>query len=841
MIFQTLHSERFIGYPYFEGHMRRVEEVVLAMLLLPAIPTVDAESNLIDVGIIDTSDGRFIHASFTSSTTLITLTTTGNLSEHFWGSGELITQWSIELNVSANSATVDATGLQVAVAHNEGVYVINTQSRTISGNYNSSNSVDQVLWDSEGDMWYGYYGGERRAKEFTDGQPTGESTDTHNTAMTSMTIISQDRIVTSGRDNLVKVFTQDGVLETSLADFNSYPTKVINDGSGNIIVGCSNGDLFRYSFTNNWSMEQTSISSGQSILSITVEDNGDILVGTQNGKLHQFNSTTFTEEEVYSSSGRVIFASYGISGELYIISTFSTSSKIRLYDLDTDGDGVTDSQDAFPTDSTQDEDTDGDGYGDNSQGNNPDSFPEDETQWDDTDGDGYGDNPDGNDSDAFPTNPDQWSDSDGDGYGDNMNEQGGDRFPEDPTQWSDSDYDGYGDNIEGTNGDDCPDQNGFSTIDRIGCKDTDGDGYSDPSENWTTADGADFSINDDSQWSDTDGDGYGDNLQGNDADACPLEWGNSTSAYIPEFAEDGSLTLNFVVTEKFGCIDSDGDGFYDFADDLPDDSRDYIDADGDSVGESQDYNDSNKLVQTVSDHCELVITDETETCQGVRDVDYQNYLSDKEADGDTALGYYAWLRSQEEAKDEAESSEAYLDTAKEILPFLGAGFAAIVSALLIYAAIGSARRRRSLVKTYGVPFVPDGENSAEAEALEGKAGLSGTGGVDSDKFWDDDVAPIEMPVADDGAELGTGFDDIEIKGDIDVSQTSEVMEESASLEELAGLPAQTSASEAAQPPQEVNQAAPPEAPPLPPEGLPDGWTMDQWKWYGAEWLARQGK
>ena len=89
--------------------------------------------------------------------------------------------------------------------------------------------------------------------------------------------------------------------------------------------------------------------------------------------------------------------------------------------------------------------------------------------------------------------------------------------------------------------------------------------------------------------------------------------------------------------------------------------------------------------------------------------------------------------------------------------------------------------------------------------------------------------------------MGTGFDDIEIKGDIDVSQTSEVMEESASLEELAGLPAQTSASEAAQPPQEVNQAAPPEAPPLPPEGLPDGWTMDQWKWYGAEWLARQGK
>ena len=99
---------------------------------------------------------------------------------------------------------------------------------------------------------------------------------------------------------------------------------------------------------------------------------------------------------------------------------------------------------------------------------------------------------------------------------------------------------------------------------------------------------------------------------------------------------DGSLELNFVVTEKFGCIDTDGDGFYDFADDLPEDSRDYIDSDGDLVGASQDYNDSNRLVQTVFDHCELIVTDVTETCQGVRDADYQNYVDDKESNGEIA-------------------------------------------------------------------------------------------------------------------------------------------------------------------------------------------------------------
>ena len=36
------------------------------------------------------------------------------------------------------------------------------------------------------------------------------------------------------------------------------------------------------------------------------------------------------------------------------------------------------------------------------------------------------------------------------------------------------------------------------------------------------------------------------------------------------------------------------------------------------------------------------------------------------------------------------------------------------------------------------------------------------------------------------------------------------------------------------------QEAPSEAPPLPASGLPEGWTMDQWKWYGHEYLAKYG-
>ena len=40
---------------------------------------------------------------------------------------------------------------------------------------------------------------------------------------------------------------------------------------------------------------------------------------------------------------------------------------------------------------------------------------------------------------------------------------------------------------------------------------------------------------------------------------------------------------------------------------------------------------------------------------------------------------------------------------------------------------------------------------------------------------------------------------------------------------------------------QAEQSAPSEAPPLPEGGLPNGWTMDQWRWYGHEWLEKNSK
>ena len=40
--------------------------------------------------------------------------------------------------------------------------------------------------------------------------------------------------------------------------------------------------------------------------------------------------------------------------------------------------------------------------------------------------------------------------------------------------------------------------------------------------------------------------------------------------------------------------------------------------------------------------------------------------------------------------------------------------------------------------------------------------------------------------------------------------------------------------------EEDHDEKPKNAPPVPESGLPEGWTMEQWEWYGHEWLAKNG-
>jgi hypothetical protein len=91
---------------------------------------------------------------------------------------------------------------------------------------------------------------------------------------------------------------------------------------------------------------------------------------------------------------------------------------------DTDNDGLTDSVEVAAGTDPLNPDSDGDGFTDG-----VDAFPADSTEWLDTDGDGIGNNAD--------------TDDDGDGIADSI-----DAFPLDPTEWADSDGDGIGDNAD---------------------------------------------------------------------------------------------------------------------------------------------------------------------------------------------------------------------------------------------------------------------------------------------------------------------------------------------------------------------------------------------------------
>ena len=118
--------------------------------------------------------------------------------------------------------------------------------------------------------------------------------------------------------------------------------------------------------------------------------------------------------------------------------------------------------------------------------------------------------------------------------------------------------------------DDCPNTAGNSTVDSVGCPDSDGDGYSNSN---------DVFPDDASEWADTDSDGYGDN-----ADLYPTnpeEWMDSDGDGV---GDNGDAFPG----DSSEWEDSDGDGYGDNSDVFPNDPDEWIDSDLDGVGDNED-------------------------------------------------------------------------------------------------------------------------------------------------------------------------------------------------------------------------------------------------------------
>jgi len=177
----------------------------------------------------------------------------------------------------------------------------------------------------------------------------------------------------------------------------------------------------------------------------------------------------------------------------------------------------------------------------------------------DMDGDGVLDR-----EDAFPTNPMQWADTDGDGYGDN--------------------------NAIGAGGDGCSSVSGTSFVDRFGCPDSDGDGWSDPDTNWPACISGggygDAFVADPEQWCDSDGDGEGDEYS--------FDFDDSTGLRIYESGDAFPFdSLQWRDEDGDGCgdnysyqTDSDGLRIVESGDALPQDPTQCQDTDGDGYGDN---------------------------------------------------------------------------------------------------------------------------------------------------------------------------------------------------------------------------------------------------------------
>ncbi|MFT4926607.1 MAG: hypothetical protein ACI8WB_002705 [Phenylobacterium sp.] len=288
---------------------------------------------------------------------------------------------------------------------------------------------------------------------------------------------------------------------------------------------------------------------------------------------------------------------------------------------DSDGDGVIDSDDAFPLDPSESVDTDGDGTGNNADPDDDndgvldgsDAFPLDATESVDTDGDGTGNNADTDDdndgildvADPFPLDPGESVDTDGDGIGNNADSDDdndgvldvNDNFPLDATESIDTDGDGIGNNAD---------------------SDDDNDGVSDSSDAFPL---------DASESIDTDSDGTGNNADPDDDNDNVLDVNDSFPLDASESVDtDGDGTGNNADT------DDDNDGVLDFVDAFPLDASESVDSDGDGIGNNADPDDDNDGVVDANDVFPLDGSESVDT-----DGDGIGNNADRDDDNDTVL------------------------------------------------------------------------------------------------------------------------------------------------------------------------------------------------------------
>ena len=705
--------------------------------------------------------------------------------------------WSVDTNTSVNCADFNSNEALLALGTTSVVVVVSIDYMDELYRFTVNEAVDGVAWDRDGDLWVT----KRLSKNAIEWDGTastlsGISTiSSHTNGITDVVALSDGKILTSGRDKQIRVHDENGSFVQSLADSTAPLLK----------LGLSNDEAFLFSLTDNCRLDIHNTSSWVREQSINLCSNGQgrslqqldqrLMLGMSNGRVFSLDIDTLAVTQEFSVQGEVTGFRQADGEGVFIFTSFGSTSEVHLLDADRDDDGVVDGLDEFPDDPNESADSDGDGVGDNA-----DWAPNDASETMDSDNDGVGDN-----GDAFPSNSAQQTDSDGDGYGDNKFGAGGDKFPEDSTQWADSDGDGYGDNDElgATNPDACPNQSGGSTIDRLGCQDTDGDGYSDPG-NGVEAHPvgiADAFHLESTQHYDSDGDGYGDNLTGYRGDACPTLAGTSTRANMYDPG-----TNSYTSISRYGCVDEDGDGYDDntesaFGDcSMANNRSEWLDEDRDCLGSNADYDDGDPEIKTLEDHCNKY-PDDVQACTDAYDPNSGSenitLLEDEEFDTMGAIKEFAVIAG-----------------------YIVAAMALVLPIIVItLRSIGKARDKRKPDAQY-----THQDATQELDAWESGDTFETRGGIDEQKVWGEDPLEDEEPSIEGPAIEELGPDEENSSEPEYVAEEMSIPSQEEEVEDSSEQPEQP----------------PAEAQPLPSASPLEGCTMDQWRWYGHQWLERHG-
>ena len=107
--------------------------------------------------------------------------------------------WDHPTNVTVNGVDFNDDGDLLALAHDAGVVVFSVEYQDTLYTIASGQSVDDVTWDRDGDLW-GTQRVSKWAVEWTDGSATGFQTSAHLNTITGVEALSDGSIVTVARD-----------------------------------------------------------------------------------------------------------------------------------------------------------------------------------------------------------------------------------------------------------------------------------------------------------------------------------------------------------------------------------------------------------------------------------------------------------------------------------------------------------------------------------------------------------------------------------------------------------------------------------------------------------------